>query len=323
MFGMQVVCYLFLGGAGAAAIALAALVDLIWLKEPFGAASRASVDEAGPAERVAAFGLLAGFAALAFGALCLVFDLGRLDRVLALLLNPTLTHLSVGTFALAALGVCGAFLVAMRFLYLPAVPRGVVAAVEAASVALAVVVVAYTGLLLQGVGGVALWRSPLVPALFVLSSASCGIAILFAASCAVESEGRAVRLAHVLLRVDAVVIVLEAAAAALFAGLALADGHPGVVAPMQRLVEGDLATLWWLGFVGCGLIAPLAVELGVERRGPSARRVLVAAAVLVLVGGFCLRAGIVEAGAHRELALESVLPQQTYDQAGAQALRSQ
>lgn len=322
MFGMQVVCYLFLGGAGAAAIALAALVDLLWLREPFGAASRTSIDEAEPAARVVAFSMLVGLGALAFGGLCLAFDLGRIDRVLGLLLNPTLTYLSIGALALVALGACAVFLVTVRFLYAPAVPRGAVVAVEVAAVAFALVVVVYTGLLLQGIGGVALWRSPLVPVLFALSSASCGIAILLAISCAAESDTPVLRLVHVLVRADLAVIVLEAAAAALFTGVALADSHPGVAASMQRLVEGDLAAPWWFGFVGCGLVAPLVVELVVERRGPSVRRVLAAAAVLVLVGGFCLRAGVVEAGEHRELALESVPTQQTNDQAGAQAPRS-
>lgn len=331
MFGELAVCYLFLGGAGAAAIAGASLVDLLRVKEPFGAGAHASLDEASPAERVVAFGLLTGCAALAFGALCLVFDLGRLDRVLALLLAPSFTYVTVGAFSIVALGACSVVLVGVRFLYVPRFGRRVVAGIEVIAVALAFAVMVYTGLLLQGLGGVALWRSPLVPVLFVLSSTSCGIAVLLVAALLSEADTQVLRLTRGLLRIDLGVIVLEAAAAAAFAWLALVDGHPGVSASMQRLVEGDLAAVWWVGFVACGLLAPFAVELVVERRGPNVRAALVAAAVLVLVGGLCLRAGIVEAGAHRELVLESVSSQQQglqqkleleSNQVGAQAPRS-
>lgn len=327
MFGELAVCYLFLGGAGAAAIAGASLVDLLRVKEPFGPASHASLDEASPVERVVAFGLLAGCAALVFGALCLIFDLGRLDRMLSLLLSPSPTYVTVGAFSLVALGACGAVLTGVRFMYVPSFGRRVVAGVEVVAVALALAVMVYTGLLLQGLGGVALWRSPLVPVLFVLSSASCGIAVLLSVSLFSEADAQVLRITRGLLRIDLAVIVLEVTAAALFAWLALADGHPGVSSSMQRLVEGDLAAVWWVGFVGCGLLAPLAVELAVERRGPDACMALVAAAVLVLVGGFCLRAGIVEAGAHRELVLESASSQHQrqpeFNQVGAQAPRSQ
>lgn len=40
------------------------------------------------------------------------------------------------------------------------------------------VVMVYTGLLLQGTGGVAFWNSPLLPALLLLSSASSGAALV-------------------------------------------------------------------------------------------------------------------------------------------------
>lgn len=327
MFGELAVCYLFLGGAGAAAIAGASLIDLLRVKEAFGAASHASLDEASPLERMVAFGLMAGCALLAFGALCLMFDLGRLDRVLSLLLSPSPTYITVGVFALVVLGVCGAVLAGARFLYAPLFDRRVVAGVEVVAVAAAFAVMVYTGLLLQGIGGVALWRSPLVPVLFVLSSASCGVAVLLVVSLFSEADAQVLRCTRDLLRVDLAVIVLEAAVAALFAWLALANAHPGVAVSMERLIEGDLVALWWVGFVACGLLVPCAVELTVERRGPDARMTLVAAAVLVLVGGFCLRAGIVEAGAHRELVLESASSQQQeleleFNQVGAQAPRS-
>lgn len=310
MFSVLAVGYLFLGGAGAGAIAVASILDLAWVKAPFGAASRISIGEATPLERVAAFGLLAGFAALALGVLCLLFDLGRIDRVVALLLRPSPTFLTVGTYALAALAACAAFLAAVRFAYLPGVPRGAVRAVEAVAAVVAVVVMLYTGLLLQSMGAVALWRSPLVPALFVLSSLSCGIAALLLAAFFAPADAAVARFAHALARIDAVVIALEAVAAALLVALALGGDHPAAAASAQRLTSGDLAAWWWVGFALCGLVVPLVAEVAFAARrasGHALRTALAVAAVLVLVGGFSMRAALADAGAHRDLELEAPL----------------
>ncbi|MFQ9181128.1 MAG: NrfD/PsrC family molybdoenzyme membrane anchor subunit, partial [Eggerthella lenta] len=144
MFSVLAVGYLFLGGAGAGAIAVASILDLAWVRAPFGHASRIGIGEATPLERTVAVGMLAGFAALALGMLFLLFDLGRIDRVASLLLRPSLSFLTVGTYALAGLAACAALLVAVRFAYLPSVPRGAVRAVEAAAAVVAVVVMLYT-----------------------------------------------------------------------------------------------------------------------------------------------------------------------------------
>ena len=114
MLGELAVGYLFLGGTGAGAIAVASVLDLALVRAPFGTDARVSADEAPPCERVVAFALLAGFAALALGVLCLLFDLGRIDRALDLFLRPSATYLTVGSFALAALVACGAFLALVR-----------------------------------------------------------------------------------------------------------------------------------------------------------------------------------------------------------------
>ncbi|WP_080799148.1 NrfD/PsrC family molybdoenzyme membrane anchor subunit [Arabiibacter massiliensis] len=307
MLGELAVGYLFLGGAGAGAIALCSLVDLAWVRASFGTSARVSVDEAPPTERALAFGLLAGFAALVLGILCLLFDLGRIDRVLALFTSPSATFLTVGAFALAALAACGAFLAAVRFAYLPDIPRAAVAAVEVLATVAGLAVMLYTGLLLQDVGGVAFWRTPFVPALFTLSSLSCGAALLLIAAFFGEADTSLARLVSALARFDLAIIALEALAAAALVGFALAGDHPAAAASAERLATGDLALRWWVGFGLCGLVAPLAVEAVAALRrttAPALRAALAVAAVLVLMGGFSMRSAIVDAGMHRDLALE-------------------
>lgn len=315
MFGALTICYLFFGGAGAGVLLVASVVDLAWAKEPFGAsATGASFDSARPLRRIVAHAFLVGFLSVAFGVLCLLFDLGRIDRVEALFLSPTATYLTLGSFALAALLACGAFLVIARFFYLPDVGRRAVVAFEVVAVVLSLVVAAYTGMLLSSLQAVAFWDTPLVPVLFTLSSLSSGCAALLVLALAAEADDKATaRVVGRLARIDLVLIAIEAVCAAAFALLALGSAQPSEAQVASRLFVGtdNLALVWWVGFVGCGLVVPFALECAAEgasrRRGRRSQQVMAMAGAFVLVGAFCLRLGIVDAGVHRELALEDPL----------------
>ncbi|MEC4176285.1 NrfD/PsrC family molybdoenzyme membrane anchor subunit [Adlercreutzia sp. R7] len=336
MFGELVAAYLFLAGTGAGGIAAASLVDLLVVRAPCGAASAASVADTSPAERLVAYASATSASALVAGAACLIADVGRADRVLALFFTPGFTFMNVGAWALTALITVGAALALVRFLYLPWVGRAAVAVLEVAAVALAFVVAVYAGLLLQGLAGVRLWSSGWVPVLFVLSAASCGCALVAGCALFVEADGRTVALGRAILRSDAVVVGAEALAGALFLAGAAGSDHPGVAASVERLLHGSAALPWWCGFVLCGLAAPLAIEaafwLRERRRGSGAigsggarslREVdvpaafsapafavppvaLVALAALVLAGGAGLRWAVVEAGEQRPLELQEV-----------------
>lgn len=306
MFGELAVGYLFLGGAGAGSIAIASALDLACVRTPFGERARVCVDEAAPAERAVSFGMLVGLACLLLGIVCLLLDLGRVDRALSLFFSPSLTYLTLGSYALVLLAALGALLVAVRFAFFPGISRRVVSVAEAFAVLAGFAVMLYAGLLLQGVGGVAFWRSPFLPVLFVFSALSCGFAIVLLAAVLAGLEKPPVRLVRMLVRADAAVIVLEVLTAALLMGTAQADAHPAVVQSLARLVEGDLAARWWVGFVACGMVVPFALEamFSVSRQPSLAWSAVAVAAVLVLVGGFCMRGAVVEAGSHRDLVLE-------------------
>ena len=314
LFGELAVAYLFLAGVGAGGIAAASLADLFFVRAPFGEEATVSVAEAAPAERLAAFVFAVSMGALALGVACLLLDLGRIDRVTSLFLSAKLTLMNVGAWSLATLLAVGAALTLVRFMYLPAMGRTVVTVLEVAAVVLAAVVAVYAGLLLQTLPGVRLWESPCVPVLFVLSAASCGCALVCGASLFAECDEAVVALARVVASVDLVVVLAEAVAAALFLGFAASSGHPGVQASAENLLHGSAALGWWVGFVLCGLIVPLACECVLWARWrnhqESARATPVAAiavvAAFVLVGGVSLRWSVVEAGEHRPLELQAV-----------------
>ena len=315
VFEILAICYLFFGGVGAGVIIVASFIDLMWVKEPFGVlAVLPSAQAIEPCYRLQAFTFLTGLCAVAFGILCLMFDLGRLDRLEALFLSPSVSFLTIGAFALAGLVVLGAFLALVRFCSFPVISRSVVVVVEAMAMAFGVVVMVYTGMMLQSFGSVAFWDTPLVPVLFVLSSLSAGCAVTFIVGFAVEADTdiRALHIVRVLAFVDLAIVVLEALCAIVFVLLALDSSRESAVLAARLLVEGDgwLAMLWWVGFVCCGMMVPLALEVVSSQSNRADCRtkmvVLALAGVFVLVGALSLRFSVADAGVHRTLVLEDV-----------------
>ena len=61
-------------------------------------------------------------------------------------------------------------------------------------------------------------------------------------------------------------------------------------------MSGGLAGVFWLGFVFCGLLAPVLAELILSRRFTPSLCAL--AGVLLLIGGFSLRYVVANAGVH-------------------------
>ncbi len=253
---------------------------------------------------------------LATGILCLLADLGRPDRLLHLLTSPEPSAMAVGSFALAAALALAAAFSAFALFDTVRLPRVAVVCLAAAGVAAAGATAAYTGVLLESLASVLLWRTPLVPALFVLSSASCGIAVAFLAASFVETRhpyrGPLVWLA----RVDGGIVLVEAGCLAVFLLLAFAGEGTvaaaralvlGELAPVfwgvlavcglaQALVAGDLRWAFWGGVVLCGLAVPFVLERYLTHG--NSRTQLLWIAALLLVGGFALRWCIVGAGAY-------------------------
>lgn len=313
MLSDLVVCYLFLGGAGAG---LALVLSVLGLLVP-----RACVSTP-PGVRLrpnAAYRKLlgSGFAAavvlLALGIVCLLADLGNAERVILLLLQPAVSYLSVGSWALAACLVLAGAL-ALAWLGAGVWSLAVVRALHAIAALVAAVVMVYTGLLLQSLGAVPLWSTPWLPALFVASSLSCGIACVLALA---QLTGAAHAFAATLGRlaaVDAVVIVIEAAVVAVYvhaasqAAVPLSNGTELAAAQsIHELIAGENAQLFWAGFVALGLAVPLVLDGVLATRRRPLPGVALFAAACVLAGGFVMRFCVVAAGAHPVLSSMGVM----------------
>lgn len=311
MFGELVIAYLFLAGVGAGGTVVASLADVLMVRESFGADAVADVAERRPAERLTALTLIASCAAMALGAACLALDLGRFDRVLSLFLAPPATLMNVGAWAVALLLAALIALALVRVLYLPWIGRRAVVVLEVVASVLAVVVAVYAGLLLGTLAGVRLWSCAWVPVLFVLSAVSCGCALLMAGSLFVEGDEAVARLVSWAARIDAAVVAAEALTAALFLAFVLGSEHPGMQVSAASLMAGEAALPWWIGFIVCGVAAPLAIEAVCFVRdrwlvGAAAYPAvaIALAGALVLVGAVGMRDAIVNAGIQRGLELQ-------------------
>lgn len=321
MFGMSIVLYLFLGGAGAGACLVLAVAGLL---VPGECIAVSHPDRAGRASQTVfwapstyrklfapAYGCV--LVVLLLGVLCLVADLGRADRLLLLLSTPTFSHIVVGAYAYAA---CFALAVMLALAWagvVRGVPLGWVRFFGVLAVPVAAVAMVYTGLLLQSLAAVPLWAVFWLPAVFVLSSLSCGIALFVGAAHISEAGTAFATLFRRIVLCDAVVVLLEIAAVAAFLAAcggavdAPASGtSEAAVNSYLDLIAGSNAGLWWVGFAGLGLAAPLALEVVFLRRarvGHTPCRLALAASACVLFGGFVMRFCIVEAGMHPVLAI--------------------
>jgi formate-dependent nitrite reductase membrane component NrfD len=180
------------------------------------------------------------------------------------------------------------------------------------SIPLGIGVAVYTGVLLGAMPSRPFWNSPVLALLFLLSSLSTGVALILLARAILtpraEKSGTADTpqyhaSGYILTASDLLLLGIELVIVFLFimfAYLAVGDVRHAIEV---ILAGGNLATLFWLGFVGVGLLAPAAVELYYivprllfHREFAPPRGVEIAVSAVVLVGGFMLRYVVVIAG---------------------------
>ena len=226
---------------------------------------------------------------LGLGVLCLVADLGRPDRMLSLLVEPAFTPVSVGAWALAGSLACAMFFFASSWSdsFTPPMPAVVLAAVL--GVASGAVTMAYTGVLLQSLASVLFWQTPLLTALFVLSSVSCGIACIMLAAVFVEARHPFIGELVSVVRLDGILIAGELVVLSFY--LIWAMSSSGTELAARALMEGRYSGVFWCGLVLAGLAVPLIMEFFLTHG--NRQQQLLWIAILILVGGFALRVCIV------------------------------
>lgn len=312
MFSELVVAYLFLGGTGAGACAVMAVAGLLVDGDQLRlcAASR-FLDERGQAfGRFFGTGLAAGVAALVLGMICLTADVGRPDRLVLLAVSEPANYLVLGAWSLAACFGLGV-LAALAWRGVLPVRSAALRGLSALLAAVSFVTMAYTGLLLSSMASVPLWHNLWLPVMFVLSSLSCGIALVLVCTLLGRGACAFAGVLRALVRIDGLIIAAEVLVLAAWlvavcaaAGAASTPTDAAALASVRLLLEGPGALAFWVGLVAVGLVGPLAINAIVSFALKPSRSASVAlpgqvaflgSALGVLIGGACLRATVVSA----------------------------
>lgn len=288
MFNDFIACYLFLGGAGAGTcVVLTCLSAANLLSSP-------SVKDFPQVKSVVlrrffGFGFLLVAVICLVGALCLLLDLARPDKVITLLFSPTITVVSVGAYTLVAV-IFLSSLLGLTWLGVLRPPRWLVYLLSGIIVFLSFVLMTYTAVLLQIISRIALFQSEWLVVLFLSSSLSCGTAFTIFIAAIVRAYDPLLAQLRKILIVDFVLIVIEILSLAAF----LFFAKPGAEGAVMALMQGPLAMPFWFGLVVCGLVVPAVCLLKEMRFSASLPSSLIPAA-LIAIGGFLLRWCILKA----------------------------
>jgi formate-dependent nitrite reductase membrane component NrfD len=155
-----------------------------------------------------------------------------------------------------------------------------------ASLLLGVFLGIYTGVLLSAFNARPFWNTAMLGPLFLVSGLS-------TAAAAAVLGGRKTNEGHFFTRIDIGLIILELVIIALLL-INLATGGARQLQALSYIMGGDYTLIFWVGFVGLGLLLPLVLEgLSLKR---SSALVTLLPPLLILAGGYLLRDITVDVG---------------------------
>lgn len=311
----QPALYLFLGGMGAGAFVMAAILHFL--------------DREG-SRRVVCASSWAAAACMVVGLLLLVSELTNPLRGMMLWqsFSSTSSWMTFGAwivFAAVVVSGCMALIttapvaefLAKRWKAFPRIAGKLADALAVIGALLGVCVAAYTGILLMSAPGVPLWNTLLLPCLFTVSALDTGVALVELVERGVERKAVSPRLsgkAHKLQsRVVCVLVVAELLVLAAFLSGALSGSAGDTLAQVAAasaalLASGQLAVLFWVLVVAAGLALPLVMAVAsLAAKNKRAESYVTAGAVGALVGGCALRFLVLAAGLHADLIASTVL----------------
>ncbi len=309
-WGYLIVSYLFLGGLSAGLYFVFALASL-----------REKNGEDTAYRRIAKIGALLAPWPVMVGCFLLIFDLGRWYRFWKLFVHIEWTSpMSLGSWLLVAFSVVAVIYfyswltveqrtwvfskIPKRLGFLQSLNRdisGKQRVLALIGLPISVGVGIYTGVLLGAVQSRPFWNTNLVAQLFLFSALSTGCAaiMLVLAFSREPSDSRGFQLLYTL---DVVLMTLELFIVVPY----IVHGQLSVQAvkdSLELILGGPFTVLFWVFFLGIGLLLPLGIEVVESLPALLSRatvrynqRLPAVTAVLVLGGGFLLRYIFVFAG---------------------------
>jgi polysulfide reductase chain C len=284
-WGLFIASYLFLGGAAGGTFIVGGIQDL-----------------RGKGRKVAGFAGFVSVAAIAFGLLFLILDLGHPEIAFYAFNEPTVSVMAFGTWIISSFAIVSVVYTSFFFKQFPwskSVGGRKVFAVL--GILLGLITMYYTGVLLGVNVSRPLWNQALIPILFTVSGASTGIALVEVAPKLIsrrnhselEEETRGLESADMLLIGAETFIVFSLLYVLLNSTMAASRAA-------STWLTGSLSLEFWAGFIIAGLAVPLLVYAGAltvwKRSTTASALATTVAGVLVLVGGFVLRYIVLGAG---------------------------
>ena len=153
---------------------------------------------------------------------------------------------------------------------------------------------AYTGFLLSAAHKIALWNTPVLPLLFLVSGLSCAGAFTLLLGVLKDEKRAQNQTAHFLLKFDFLAIIVEfLLIVALFM---VVKGASGAQSVANALSANSLGLMFYIGVIGLGMAVPIILDLSVLKAHDFKREIAVLNAIFVICGVFLLRCYIVYAG---------------------------
>jgi hypothetical protein len=135
---------------------------------------------------------------------------------------------------------------------------------DALALLFAIGTLSYTGILVSGMPSLPLLNSPLITALFIVSSLSCGSAIITLYGFLNQSRKSMHFGMKLIPRLDILLLLCELILLlALFATAFNVDKN-SISDPATSIILGELAPLFWIGVGICGLAAPVFINICIE-----------------------------------------------------------
>jgi len=243
-----------------------------------------------------------GAATILLGMVCLVLDLTNPFNFWRILIyyNPT-SVMSLGVMALLVYipTVCILTLVALRGL-LPKVGLGFLDGIvgffdgwrvvlQWIALVFALTICAYTGFLISALIRFPLINQAVLPALFVASGLSAGMAATKAFACLAFGDRHESCDQHLLHAAEWPVMAAEALCIFMIA-VSLISGNAAAQAAVEAFVSGTWSTVFWVGVVGVGFVLPVLLNFVKSTAS------FYLAGLCSVVGMLCLRHFILYAG---------------------------
>ncbi|HHF3375870.1 TPA: cytochrome c nitrite reductase subunit NrfD [Haemophilus influenzae] len=171
----------------------------------------------------------------------------------------------------------------------------IVSPVEVILFILAAVLGAYTGFLLSALISYPMLNNPVLPALFLASGTSSGIAatfliILIAGKLKGDSHE-----SHFIHKFEVPIMVTELGLiVCFFVGLHFGGGQKTVA--LHNALSGFLGVVFWVGVLIIGILIPLIANMFVNDRLKYNRNFIILVSIFDLIGVFCLRFFVLYAG---------------------------